>query len=510
MCDFYPFLGIHSFTTSRFYSHAFSLSLLSLTILLVDIDIDSPQQQQPIGELYTAAFKGAALFVRQASDLQVPEATVLLCQRQAFLEDAVLLSRLQQSTALGLGLSVIDVRAFVNPVNSLNGNNNNIDSSGAQDDSSGASHYGGSSTDDSLEVVIIVAIVIACVAFLFLIFAIFWAWRYDKRNRQAYLAHNNANNISIAASSSQKKHRSQSSKNGNNTTFDAQDSPDSKDPYPNHHHHHSSYPSVIGGDSVFEGGVYPESVISEDIESSLSQYYTSSNAAAYATHRHNNMMHGGGGGAAASNSHVIGSGRLQDAASVSSMESYGYSLDGYAPSLANTPMPSDAIITARVVSQQSQPNSYYHTSSMYAASKKPLPTEPAATSTTDESDEAPDGVLAPPSAALNLSDFTDAMMTLDTITPKTTTQTHGYDVDVDDYDDQPDDEVSASAMMDNGDVLGDCDEDMDNINDNDMSAVNTTLNSCELQDDVKTTMTTTARDLDVDDNNVEDDEKKSE
>lgn len=232
--------------------------------------------QVTVGQLFTAKLKGATLFNRNVTQNPVPSSAVDACQRQAFLKDDLLLSKLQTSSDTGLGSSVVDVRAYLNPNGSTN-----TQSSGSK--------------DGSLEIVIVIAIVIACVAFLFLVFAIFWAWRYDKKNRDAYM----------------------SNKDNDDHTFDGQGSPDTnqrnaaKDKkveevppsYP-------SYPSVIGGDSVVDG-VYPESVISEDITSSLSQYYQS--GLQNYTHTNN---------------------RLQDAGSVSSMESYGYSLDGYAPSLA--------------------------------------------------------------------------------------------------------------------------------------------------------------------------------
>jgi len=250
-----------------------------------------------VGELFTASFKGASLFTRLDDQKPLPSSVVEGCQRQAFLQEDLLLTKLQQSGGAGLGLSVVDVRAFINP----NG------ASKASSNDSGS---------DSLEVVIIIAIVIACVAFLFLVFAIYWAWRYDKKNRDAYLTQ-------ATAAKSPESQR----------TFNADDSPEAKEnrakrksspkqssqaqapPAPQSVT--PSYPSVIGGDSVVDG-VYPESVISEDINSSLTQYYQSGLQ---------NYTNSNGG-------------RLQDAGSVSSMESYGYSLDGYAPSLA-TPMPAD-------------------------------------------------------------------------------------------------------------------------------------------------------------------------
>mmetsp|Transcript_16175 Transcript_16175/g.30801 ORF Transcript_16175/g.30801 Transcript_16175/m.30801 type:complete len:434 (+) Transcript_16175:255-1556(+) len=254
-----------------------------------DEEGDGAQENPRIGELYTAEFKGAALFTKKDGQTRVPATAVYDCQRITNLEDDLLLDSFQSSGAVGLGTSVVDVQAYVN----LNSGTNSADSS-----------------DSSLELVIIVAIVIACVAFMFLIFALFWAWTYDRRNRQAFLT----------------EHRKAAER-----TFDANDSPEAQKERPKDAPEAMppAYPSVIGGESHGEGGVYPESVISEDIHSSLSQYYAGGTSGNY----------------------NYASGRLQDAASVSSMESYGYSLDGYTPSLA-------------------KPNAKAH---------KSLPTEPANT-----------------------------------------------------------------------------------------------------------------------------------
>ena len=83
------------------------------------------------------------------------------------------------------------------------------------------------------------------------------------------------------------------------------------------------YPAIIGGE---EEGDYPESVISdslvsgslisEDISTSLSQYYRA------------------GMGRISKADYARGGGLLDDAGSVSSMESYGYSLDGGATAVA--------------------------------------------------------------------------------------------------------------------------------------------------------------------------------
>ena len=175
-----------------------------------------------------------------------------------------------------------------------------------------------------MEVVIIVAIVIACVAFLFLLFAIFWAWRYDKRNREAYLV----------GTAGKPGADNRADRTGSDNSYNDDDVPrtaKSTPPKEERAEDHPDYPSEIGGEHVVGATIYPESVISEDISTSLSQYYrsgfgASSYDAAGATQRDNY--------------------RLNDAASVSSMESYGYSLDGYVPSMA-TPMPSDETPMAR-------------------------------------------------------------------------------------------------------------------------------------------------------------------
>jgi len=89
-----------------------------------------------------------------------------------------------------------------------------------------------------------------------------------------------------------------------------------------------SYPKEIGdtnngyenngqGGSGTNNNQYPDSVISEDISTSLSAYYKS--GMAY--------------NAVGAPKHLSNGGEINDAASMSSMDSYGYSLDGYAPSL---------------------------------------------------------------------------------------------------------------------------------------------------------------------------------
>lgn len=132
------------------------------------------------------------------------------------------------------------------------------------------------SSNESLDIIIIIAIVVAVLASLLLLFALIMAWKTGKeRKQQAYLDPTPQNT---------------------DTT-----SPIGRSP-----------PQEISNNV---NANYPESVISEDISTSLSAYYKSGMAGGYKANKNK-------------------AGALNDAASVSSMESYGYSLDGYASSIA--------------------------------------------------------------------------------------------------------------------------------------------------------------------------------
>jgi hypothetical protein len=247
------------------------------------VDVDGTTEN---GELYKAKFKGAALFTRADDQLQVPVEVVESIQRTTLINDVALLEALQISGATGLGSAVIDVRAFVNVV----------EAGGASNNSEG---------EDNLEIVIIIAIVVAAVAFLFLVFAIVWAWRYEKTNRDAYLVNAKESKDKTGSDPDSSYAESKKLSPKNNTPVQEVD---------------VGFQNDVSLASL-PGNYRTESVISDDISTSLSQYYRSG----MADHR----------GFARSNSN-----HLNDAASISSMESYGYSLDGYSPSLA-TPYPSD-------------------------------------------------------------------------------------------------------------------------------------------------------------------------
>jgi hypothetical protein len=258
----------------------------------------SRRSLQSGGELFTAKFKGGAVFSRDATRTKpVPSNDVLLIQQVTLLNnDTALLERLQSSNVLELGSVVVDVNAFLNPV---------TQTANAQPEAQ-SSH---------LQILIIVAICVACVAFLFLLGAVIWAYRYDHAKNEAYLV---------------KEHHPNAT-NPDRTDSDTAYENDSPERIRAVHVERSghAYPAVIGGDegdhgypeSVISDSIVSGSVVSEDISTSLSQYYRA-----------------GMGKVGLSSADYGRGGLLNDAGSVSSMESYGYSLDGG----MSTPLPCDA------------------------------------------------------------------------------------------------------------------------------------------------------------------------
>jgi len=194
-------------------------------------------------------------------DKPVPDETIVAAiQLEALLDREGLVQVLQeQDDNTGLGSFVVDARGDLN-----------------RDIDQPAPPTPAPVSNDSLDVIIIVAIIIAVLAFCLLAFALFMAWR-----------HNNQ------ATSSKAAHTGSATDNGSpiGTT---------------------KPPSEIAGG----GGTGVESVISEDISTSLTAYYQ---------------------GLAQADPYLKPDKKketLNDAASISSMESYGYSLDGYASSIA--------------------------------------------------------------------------------------------------------------------------------------------------------------------------------
>jgi len=230
----------------------------------------SPNGNQIIvnGFLFTAELGGQALFTSEdSSDAKVPMGDILEMQRRMIQDDDAM-DILKEALATRVeGLA--DINAYLN----------------TQTQSGSTS----SSTDDvQLKVVITIAVSVACLAFIFLLFAIVWAWTYDRRNNLAY--HNEVKEDS---------NTEQESPSPSKRVVQAR--PPVQTIYPFHEK---------GG-----GHIDNDSIITDDIATSLTQYYASG---------------------------LKDQPREMDNASVSSMGSYGYSLDGYAPTLA-TPMPSDMI-----------------------------------------------------------------------------------------------------------------------------------------------------------------------
>mmetsp|Transcript_1773 Transcript_1773/g.2154 ORF Transcript_1773/g.2154 Transcript_1773/m.2154 type:complete len:307 (+) Transcript_1773:259-1179(+) len=210
---------------------------------------------------FKITYEGQSLW---KTTLDIPhESHVAAMQLEVMRQRQDLLATLRsRSEHFGLGAALVDVRVDLN--------RQATETSQLQNTSQG----------QSLDVIIIIAIAVAVLASVLLLFALIMAWKTGKERKQAYLDGGTPSNT---------------------------DSPSTVRGALNP-------PEEIGSGNA--NGYYPESVISEDISTSLSAYYKTGMAGGYKTNKHK-------------------AGVLNDAASVSSMESYGYSLDGYASSIAN-------------------------------------------------------------------------------------------------------------------------------------------------------------------------------
>jgi hypothetical protein len=267
-------------------SNAFSNSTIGedfarfTTVILDNQDprflLEDPRKLQTT---YVASYEGVTVWTK-TGDLVVPDETIVATiQTQAFIEDNKLLLQALQSAdaSSGLGGVVTNVRASINT---------GADSTAADDDA-------------SLDIIIIIAIVIAALAFFLLAFALFMAWRQGKERRGPKPLGSPVGAGGTGDESDFGDSIPSRSKRASAAAMEATSPPKEIDP----------------GLS----GIYPESVISEDISTSLTAYYQS-----------------GMGGDRYRLGGNMGNNTLNDAASVSSMESYGYSLDGYATGIAPT------------------------------------------------------------------------------------------------------------------------------------------------------------------------------
>lgn len=241
-------------------------------------------------KLFTASFEGVSLWQRTGTSTAPMDPQVVeLIQRATFLEDNQLLPLLRAALPYtGLGESVVDVRVYI----------------ATPTDSSSSD----SSSSDNLEIIIIIAIVVACLAFGLLMFAVVWAWRSDQSKRDAYTkGDRTVPRMDVPTGSEE---------SGLNSPT-GMTPPAAADPRT------LSYDNCPPTEIESSNNDYPESVISEDISTSLTAYYRSGMAG-----------YGGNAGGGGNNGPAR---ELNDAASMSSMDSYGYSLDGYAPSLGPAP-----------------------------------------------------------------------------------------------------------------------------------------------------------------------------
>ncbi|KAG7355023.1 hypothetical protein IV203_004379 [Nitzschia inconspicua] len=273
---------------------------------------------QPLA-LLTVSYGGISLWDRAGTAAAMDSDLVELMQRATFLEDNVLLQMLVASdpslTGFPFQESVIDVRAYITPPSDQNNNNTPTQAP--------------TESNKNLEIIIIVAIVVACLAFALLIFAVIWAWKSDSNTkpRGGASARSKASSKKAAAAVSSQKSANSSldpKKKGSIPSRKEPKKVSSPEQPPKVAAKDQLQGSALdfGGSSVQNDAPssnvatindpYTQSVVSEDISSSLTAYYKSG-------------MFGDNRGMMKND--------FNDAASMSSMDSYGYSLDGYAPSL---------------------------------------------------------------------------------------------------------------------------------------------------------------------------------
>lgn len=278
--------------------------------------------------LFTASMEGVSLWDRVGNMTRgMDPKLVELIQRATFLENSLLLQRLQDAEdSTGLGDTVADVRVYVTVADDGSNSQNST-----QTDSN-------SSTNQNLEIIIIIAIIVACLAFALLVFAVVWAWRSDRESSE--VAPSGSRSKTRPSRGSSKKATLVMDGTGSESDFgdgvaNAAKAPASwnskkKSPKNNASSSANKYVQESSDEKAPPAEIesaddhhYPESVISEDISTSLTAYYKSGVSGYDAgAGKKSAGRYGGGGG-----------GDLNDAASVSSIDSYGYSLDGYAPSL---------------------------------------------------------------------------------------------------------------------------------------------------------------------------------
>jgi hypothetical protein len=304
-----------------------------------DLASSSSSSQQ---QIVTFSYQLYTVFLQQSGQSLLPTTFIVGIEQQVLLDPSKsLLTSLQaQDPSTGLGSDVTNVWAFVLPSGTTT--NNNVNST-----TTATTHSNNNNTQ--LEVIIIVAVVVAGVALSVLALAVVWAWRQDKKRRNPYRidevgAVEGATGIEggggAAASSHSRSQKSQKDpKRSHAPSPDGTGSSSSSPPPPQQRGVSAAAAARIVSPPPSEiepsengGGVYEESLISEDISTSLSAYYRSGLATG-SGHTNNTMTSSSLNNLHRTSDHFAynnnNNDRLNDAGSLSSMESYGYSLDGY-------------------------------------------------------------------------------------------------------------------------------------------------------------------------------------
>lgn len=260
---------------------------------------------------YKVVFQGLSLWNLESSDTEPVEPLIVeLIQRETLVQDNILLEMIREAdSSTGLGTAVLDLRADI-----------------ATGSNGGGSTNGDDGSDETLQIIIMIAIIVACLAFCLLVFAVVWAWRTDISKREAYkTARNQPNeveNVAPKKTVTKSPEKPKSPPRPKSAPAPAP-KPVVKPPPPQEIPSQSNYP-----DSVISDSVAPDSVISNDVDNSYAGYSVPHQQQASVTP-----------------SAKFEPRELNDNASMSSMDSYGYSLDGYASSLgpAQTKFPGGAL-----------------------------------------------------------------------------------------------------------------------------------------------------------------------
>mmetsp|Transcript_19989 Transcript_19989/g.30874 ORF Transcript_19989/g.30874 Transcript_19989/m.30874 type:complete len:368 (+) Transcript_19989:340-1443(+) len=255
-------------------------------------------------DIFTASYKGVSVWF-DGGDKAVPDDELVYALELQILasREPQLLQALQaKENARGLGANVESVKVALSTVEESPSNNSD------------------------LNIIIIIAIVIAGMAFLLLATALYMAWSKKKEREAAYAVGTDRTTGMNSPKAESAKPNQPEKKKSLGKLFGSkkqeQATPVSYEETPKRKNYEDSdiAPSEIGG------GLYADSLISEDISTSLTAYYRSgfdnstSNKKESSKDRNAPKRSTSGG--------------TNDNASISSMESYGYSLDGYQSSIA--------------------------------------------------------------------------------------------------------------------------------------------------------------------------------